>query len=109
MLEIKKVHLVLLGVFLQSLSFLSIKYASAYPTLSIILMILAFAFILTRAYVWQIILQYNELSRVYPFNSLVQVLIFLYAVFLFHETITLTNIMGLILMITGLYFIGKKN
>jgi len=109
MLEIKKVHLVLLGVFLQSLSFLSIKYASVYSTLSIGLMIVAFGFIIARAYIWQIILQYNELSRVYPFNSLVQVLIFLYAVILFHETITLTNIIGLILMITGLYFIGKKN
>ena len=98
----------MLGVFLQSFSFLTIKYASIYESYSLILLILAFGFIAARAYMWQVVLKHNELSRVYPFNSLVQVLIFIYAALLFGETVTLWHIIGLGLMIFGLYLIGKE-
>lgn len=106
-LQIKRVDLVLIAILLQSFSFLTIKYASIYEAYSLILLGVAFGFIVSRAYIWQVVLKHNELSRVYPFNSLVQVLIFVYAVVLFGETITLWHIVGLGLMVYGLYIMGR--
>lgn len=105
---IKKMEFVILAVFLQSFSFLSIKYAALYEACSIILLCVAFLFIITRAYVWQVVIKCNELSRVYPYNSLVQVLVFIYAIVFFDESVSLRHIMGLGLMISGLYFMGKS-
>ncbi|WP_419767383.1 EamA family transporter [Arcobacter sp.] len=107
MLEIKKIELITFGIFLQSFSFLSIKYASTYEAYSLVLLGIAFIFIVSRAYIWQIVLKHNELSRVYPFNSLVQVLIFVYAVIFFEESVNLWHVLGLGLMMIGLYIIGK--
>lgn len=107
MLELKKIELIILGVLLQSFSFLSMKYASIYTGYSLALLGIAFLFIASRAYIWQIVLKHNELSRVYPFNSLVQVLIFVYAVVLFGESANSWHVVGLGLMIIGLYIIGK--
>lgn len=102
--------MVLLSVFLQSFSFLTIKYASTSSVMyAIVLIVSAFAFIIARAFLWQRILKHNELSKVYPFNSLVQVLIFLYAIFLFDEIITVNNIVGLSFMLFGVILLGKKN
>ncbi|MGB5920466.1 hypothetical protein [Arcobacter sp.] len=108
MLRIKKIEFIILSTFLQSFSFLAIKYASMYESYSFILLGVAFSFIVSRAYIWQIILKYNELSRVYPFNSLVQVLILIYAVMFFNENISFQHVFGLCMMIYGLYLIGKQ-
>jgi len=106
--SINKLELVFLAIFLQSFSFLSIKYASLFEEYSLILLGLALFFIMSRAYIWQNILSCNELSKVYPFNSLVQVIIFIYAVILFDEDIEIIHILGLILMVFGIMLLGKN-
>ncbi|WP_137012790.1 hypothetical protein [Sulfurimonas crateris] len=107
-LQIKRVDFVLIAILLQSFSFMTIKYASIYETYSLILLGVAFAFIVSRAYIWQIVLKHNELSRVYPFNSLVQVLIFVYAVVLFGEVVSFWHVVGLGLMVYGVILLGKS-
>lgn len=108
MLKIEKLNLIILGILIQSFSFLTIKYASVYQAYSLILLGVAFALIVSRAFIWQIVLKHNELSRVYPFNSLVQILIFVYAVVLFGEVVSFWHVVGLGLMVSGLYLIGKE-
>jgi len=108
MLKVTKVNLIVVAILLQSFSFLTIKYASIYETYSLILLGVTFGFIVSRAYIWQIVLKYNELSRVYPFNSLVQILIFVYAVVLFGEAVTFWNLVGLGLMVCGVILLGKR-
>jgi multidrug transporter EmrE-like cation transporter len=102
-MQINKIPLIILAILLQSFSLLFIKYANLY---SQFLLVVAFAFMILRAYFWQIILKYNELSKVYPLNALVQVLVLLYAVFLFHENIELHHILGIISMMTGIALLG---
>lgn len=106
-INIARFDLIILSAFLQSFSFLSIKYASMSDEYSLILLVVAFGFIIYRAYIWQIILKYNELSKVYPFNSLVQVLIFFYAITLFNENVTFWHVFGLILIISGLSILKR--
>jgi len=73
------------------------------------LLILAFFFLGTRAIVWQILLKTIELSKIYPFASLVQVLILIYSVVFFHEHINLYNIIGLVIMLSGIYYMSRKD
>lgn len=107
-MHIKRLDLVFSGILFQSFSFLAIKYASIYEVYSFILLGLSFCFIVLRAYIWQIVLKYNELSRVYPFNSLVQVFILMYAVILFDETVSILHLIGLAMMIIGVILLGKN-
>lgn len=98
------------SIFLQSFSFLSIKYATIYDGFySTVLLLLAFLLLGIRAIIWQILLRFTELSKVYPYASLVQILILIYSVVLFHETVTLYNIIGLIIILSGIYYISKEN
>lgn len=107
--NIARLDLVVIAIFLQSFSFLSIKYATMHEGFyTAILLVLAFIFIGARAIVWQMILKLIPLSKAYPFSSLVQVLIFLYAVVLFDEQIYFHNILGLFLMLSGLTLIAKS-
>lgn len=107
--SISLVSLLLASVFLQSFSFLSIKFSTTHENIFMLLLALALFFLVIRAIVWQVLLKYVELSKVYPFASLVQVLIFIYAVVIFDEDITNQNIIGLIIMLSGIYYISKKD
>jgi undecaprenyl phosphate-alpha-L-ara4N flippase subunit ArnE len=98
-----------LSIVLQSFSFLCIKYASMHTGLATVALLgLAGVFLISRAVVWQNVLGLVDLSAAYPFNSLVQVLIFLYAVFLFGETVGLHHIVGLALMLCGLTLLARQ-
>lgn len=101
--------LLLVTIFLQSFSFLSIKY-STLQTGIISLLFLGFAigFLGLRAILWQYLLRIADLSHVYPFAALVQPLILIYAVVLFNETVTPTNIAGLLVMLAGVYFMSRQ-
>lgn len=102
--------LLVLSIFLQSFSFLSIKFSTMQEGISaLMLLILAFFFLLARAIIWQILLKTVELSKVYPFASLVQVLILIYAVLFFHESITIYNVVGLVIMLSGISYMSQKN
>jgi multidrug transporter EmrE-like cation transporter len=96
------------SILLQSFSALTIKYASmASGSMSIFLLSFAFVFIVIRAVVWQYVLSRFPLSFVYPFTSLVQVLILIYAVFLFDETVSFFQMIGFVMMLIGLTVIAK--
>lgn len=101
--------LLALSIFLQSFSFLSIKFSTQQSENLYILLwlLLAFLFIGARAIIWQKLLLVTELSKIYPYTSLVQVLIFFYAVVFFHESVMFHHILGLLIMLTGLVLITK--
>ena len=108
--SINSITLLVFSIFLQSFSFLSIKYATLNEGFyTVALVAIAFLFIASRAIVWQILLKYVELSIVYPYASLVQVLILSYSVILFGETITIYNLLGLAMMLSGIYYMSKEN
>ena len=103
------VILLILSIFLQSFSFLSIKISTLNKGMTIYLfMFLAFVFMGLRAIVWQILLKYSDLSLVYPFASFVQVLILIYAIAFFNESLSLSNIIGLMIMLGGIYLLTAK-
>lgn len=92
-------------IVIQSLSFLSMKIAATYSVYQYYALAFAFVFFALRAYLWQLLLKVTPLSKIYPYASLVQVIILAYAVLIFHETVTLNNILGLGVMISGLFLI----
>lgn len=95
------------SIFLQSFSFLSIKFATQQHGLATLaLMGLAFVFLGSRAILWQWLLARRPLSFIYPFASLVQILILLYAIFLFGENVGLHQFFGFVIMIIGLVVIS---
>lgn len=101
--------LLALSILLQSFSFLCIKYASLQTGLAVLaLLALAGFFIVSRAVVWQFVLQSFELSTAYPFTSLGQVLVFIYAVTLFGEHVVLHHLIGIVLMVSGLVIMMRK-
>ena len=108
MLGVKRIHFIIGTILLQSFTFLCGKYATIYGDFFIPLMSLGYLLIVLRAYVWQKVLMYNKLSKVYPFNSLVQVVLLLYSYFLFDESITVNNIIGSTFMMLGIVIIGKS-
>lgn len=102
--------LLISSIFLQSFSFLSIKFSTMQEGFyAIVLLLLAFFFLGSRAVVWQVLLRNIELSKIYPYASLVQILILIYAVVFFHETINIYNIIGTIIMLSGIYYMSRKD
>ncbi|MFC1695168.1 hypothetical protein ACFL1C_03425 [Pseudomonadota bacterium] len=95
-------------IFLQSFSFLSLKVSSLSQGWSSFgFLLAAFGFMGLRALFWQHLLRRAELSHIYPYTSLVQVLIFGYAVLLFGEVVEINNLLGLAFMLSGIYFIAR--
>ena len=56
---------------------------------------------------WMAAMTRLELSFAYPFISLSFVLVFVFSAILFHETITTTKILGMLLIIAGIIVIGR--
>jgi len=108
--RLKPVYLLVITIFLQSFSLLSIKLSTLQPGIfSLALLALAMGFILLRAILWQHLLTVSDLSRIYPLAGLVQILILVYAIVLFGEVITIFNVAGSILMLGGTYFISRQD
>jgi multidrug transporter EmrE-like cation transporter len=102
--------LLALSIVLQSLSVICIKYASMREgAATVALLALASVLLVARAATWQGVLGRIELSRAYPFTSLVQVLIFLSAVFLFGEAVAPHHVIGLAVMLAGLVLLSRKS
>lgn len=99
--------LLLLNITLQVGAFALTKYAAVRATDYIdlflnIFYLSALVLIVMRAVVWQQVLRRAELSRVYPLNALVPVLVLLLGVFFFGETLEFNNILGLVFIALGL-------
>ena len=100
---------IILSIAFQSLGGIFGKYAAlSLPAPSLIgimtntFYILSLGFLVLQAIVWQQALIHFPLSVAYPFMSLVNFVILFASAILFHEGITLANIMGLVLISVGI-------
>lgn len=60
-----------------------------------------------QAIFWHLTLKKIDLSIAYPTTSFVFIFVFILSMFVFHETISFTNVVGLIIMIVGIIFLNK--
>jgi len=100
--------LLCVAVAIYSLSGLFSKFASDYEFMSFpyICSLCGVVLILgIYAILWQIILKKIPLSQAYPFRSLGIVFGLAIAYFVFHETITMYNLLGSVLVVVGLLLI----
>lgn len=107
------VFLILVNILLQVSSFVLVKVAAinTYSYIDLffsIYYLAAISLILIRSVVWQLVLKEKDISQVYPLNSFVPVLILLSGVLLFNENVTANNIIGVLILIFGIFFIVDK-
>ncbi len=69
--------------------------------------ILSLCCMFLQAIIWQQALKHYRLSFAYPFMSLVNFVILFPAYFLFNESITTANIIGLAVISTGIYVLSR--
>lgn len=91
------------------------KYASAsLETLDVMTLVSSKLYLLSlccfafQAIVWQQALRHYNLSFAYPFMSLVNFLILLSSFLLFHEVITINNIIGVLIITFGTYYLTRE-
>jgi len=70
--------------------------------------IAAIGFMVLQAMFWQQALKHYPLSFAYPFISLVNFVVLFSAFFLFGETITVYNILGLIIISIGIFILAQE-
>jgi multidrug transporter EmrE-like cation transporter len=68
----------------------------------------ALGFMVLQAIFWQQALKHYPLSFAYPFMSLVNFVVLFSAFFLFGETITVYNILGLIIISIGIFILAQE-
>ena len=105
---------ILLAILFQALSAVFNKYAAiSLADVTILLIIsnmfyiLKMACLILQAFVWQMALKSYDLSFAYPFMSLVNFVILLSSFFIFNEGITAMNVIGLLAISAGIYFLAK--
>lgn len=67
-----------------------------------------FASAFIASFFWMATMTKFELSYAYPFMSCAFILVFLFSVFLFNETITFYKISGLLFIILGIFISSKS-
>jgi drug/metabolite transporter (DMT)-like permease len=102
--------LIIINITLQVASFIFVKFAAvnARSYIGIFLNIYylsAISFLIIRAVVWQLILKNRDISLVYPLNSVVPVLILFSGVVFFHEAVSINNIIGTFILMSGILLI----
>jgi multidrug transporter EmrE-like cation transporter len=100
---------IILAVVFQSLSGIFGKYAALSLSSFSIILIITNAFYLVslvclflQAIVWQQALRHFSLSFAYPFMGLVNFVVLFFSAILFQEGVTSANIIGLVLISTGI-------
>lgn len=113
-----KIHLYLLvfSIFITAFLAICTKFAAEYgssttffgisSTLIFYLIILGGMGL--QIFFWQHALKYYSLSFAYPFRSLVSFIVLFSAYFLFHESITAPNLIGLAIISGGIFFLVKE-
>lgn len=106
---------IVLAIFFQSSGGIFGKYAAlslGAPTIigivTNIFYILALLCMVLQAIVWQQALMHYSLSFAYPFMSLFNFIILVASAILFHEGITLANVIGLIFISVGITVASSK-
>jgi multidrug transporter EmrE-like cation transporter len=105
---------IILAILFQALSAIFNKYAAiSLVDVTIILIVsnifyvLKMVCLILQAFVWQMALKSYDLSFAYPFMSLVNFVILLSSLFIFNEGITAMNVIGLLVISAGIYFLAK--
>lgn len=62
-----------------------------------------------QAIVWQQALKKYELSKIYPFMSMVLIIVSIFAFYIFDENIDLKKICGIALICIGCFFLGRES
>jgi drug/metabolite transporter (DMT)-like permease len=101
------------NIFLQIIAFCLMKTSWIHANHSLFKMInyvtvLAFSAVFLRAYLWQRILTINDLVSSYLPNAIVPSLLLLAGYFIFHEKITVFNILGTMIIFIGLICLIKS-
>ncbi len=95
----------LIAIVIESFSSAILKIAGQYPLLSanyLLWFALAVAVMGIYAVAWQLVLEHLPLSTAYMRKGITYVLIFVWAAFLFHEAITLQQVVGIAVIIVGM-------
>jgi len=108
-------HLLLISILIQAFGAICTKYAAEWDPsetlFGIPVYLIIYLFILggmgLQVIVWQYALKYYSLSFAYPFRSLVSFVVLLSAFWLFHESITLMNVVGLTVITAGVVFLAQ--
>lgn len=115
MINTKYFYLIILSVFLQSFNAIFKKFAATtlddVTLLAIIsntFYLLALICLFFQAIVWQQALIRYPLSVAYPFISLMNFFVLIASAVLFHEGITLSNILGLCLISVGITVLSRN-
>lgn len=92
-------------IFIESLSTALLKVAGQHPTLSFefcLFYFLSVAIFGVDAICWQLMLERMPLGTAYMRKGGTYILFFFWAVVLFHETITLQNVIGMLIIVVGM-------
>jgi multidrug transporter EmrE-like cation transporter len=107
--------LIILAVIFQSLAIVSGKYAAItlgnHAIVSLIgntFYVASLGFYILQAIVWQQVLIQHALSVAYLFMSSVNFIVLFCSVYLFKEGITMTNIIGILLISVGISLLVLK-
>jgi multidrug transporter EmrE-like cation transporter len=109
MKSIRKFSYIILAIFFQSVGGISGKFAAItlsdatfFAVITNAFYIASLACLLFQAVIWQQALVHYPLSFAYPFMSLANFAVLLSSAVLFDEGITITNIVGLVLISIGI-------
>jgi drug/metabolite transporter (DMT)-like permease len=97
--------LVLIAIFLESFTSPFLKLGTQYPVFSKMYFICFFAAVLVLAFyaiIWQLVLERIPLTTAYLRKGLSYILVFLWASLIFHEEITLKQIIGITVIFIGM-------
>ena len=107
--RVKILLLLSLSLVLQSLSSVFINYAGQLETLPpefIFYYVIAVGCLGVFAIMWQFLLELIPLTTAYLRKGILYILILIWSVILFNETVTINNIIGSIIIIAGISLHG---
>jgi len=108
-------HFLILSILIQAFGAICTKYAaessSSATFLGLPYYLIIYVIILggmgLQVIVWQYSLKFYPLSFAYPFRSLVSFIVLVAAVILFHESVSVMNIVGLTVITVGVFFLAR--
>ncbi|WP_339274829.1 EamA family transporter [Paenibacillus sp. FSL W8-0426] len=71
--------------------------------------ILSLVFLFFQAIFWQYTLRDLDLSFAYPLTALNNIIIVAFSYFLFHEEVTFNNLIGVLIIMTGIIILNIKS
>ena len=115
MINKRYLSFIILSILLQSLNAIFKKYAATslhevtlFAIMTNLFYLLALICLFLQALVWQQALNHYPLSFAYPFMSLVSFVVLLASAVLFHEGITVANIIGLGFISVGITVLSRQ-